>query len=72
MQTSVFSPAQLEIIDMMSFVKSESSYEQLKQVISDYFVQKAQDEIDRMWKDGRLNETKVESFRTLHERTSYK
>jgi len=72
MQTKVFSPVQLEIIDMMSFVKTQDSYEQLKQVISDYFVKKAQDEIAQLWADGSLNEQKFESFRTLHQRTSYK
>ncbi len=71
MQASVFSPAQLEIIDMMSFVKTQDSLLQLKQVISDFFVEKAQAEIDRLWDTGELNEAKVESFRNLHERTPY-
>lgn len=71
MQTSVFSPAQLEIIDMMSFVKTQDSLLQLKQAISDFFVQKAQTEIDRLWQTGELNEEKVETFRSLHERTPY-
>lgn len=71
MQTSVFSPVQLEIIDMMSFVKTQDSLLQLKQAISDFFVQKAQLEIDRLWQTGELNEEKVESFRNLHERTPY-
>ena len=44
----------------------------LKQAISNYFAQKAEDEIDKMWADGTLTEEKVESFRTLHERTPYK
>lgn len=71
MQTSVFNPAQLEIIDMMSFVKTQDSLHQLKQVISDFFVEKAQSEIDRLWETGELDESKVESFRNLHERTPY-
>ncbi len=71
MQTNVFSPAQLEIIDMMSFVKTQESLLLLKQAISDFFVQKAQMEIDRLWQTGELNDEKVESFRNLHERTPY-
>lgn len=71
MYKSVFSQTQLEIIDMMSFVKSPDSFAQLKQVISDFFVEKAQKEIDHLWQTGELNEEKVESFRTLHERTPY-
>ena len=43
----------------------------LKQAVSNYFAQKAEDEINRMWDEGTLTEEKVESFRTLHERTPY-
>ncbi len=71
MQASVFSPIQLEIIDMMSFVKTQDSLLQLKQAISDFFIHKAQVEIDRLWQTGELNDEKVESFRNLHERTPY-
>lgn len=64
--------AQLQILDMMSFIKSEETLNDLKKVISDFFAKQAQDEIDRLWEIGELNETKVEGFRKLHERTSYK
>lgn len=72
MQTTVFTPTQLEIIDMMSFVKQPETLDQLKQVISDFFAKQAQEEIDRLWDCGDLTDDKVESFRTLHERTPYK
>lgn len=71
MQT-VFNQAQLELLDMMSFVKSPAMLSELMQVVSNYFARQAQDEIDRLWKEGTLDETKVESFRNLHERTPYK
>ena len=52
------------------------SYSELEvlayQAISNYFAQKAEEEIDRLWEDGTLTEAKVESFRSLHERTAYK
>ncbi len=71
MQT-VFNQAQLELLDMLSFVKSPMMLSELRQVVSDYFAKQAEEEIDRLWEDGTLNETKVESFRHLHERTPYK
>ena len=64
--------AHLQILDMMSFIKSEETLNDLKKVISDFFAQQAQDEIDRLWENVELNETKVEGFRKLHERTPYK
>lgn len=71
MEATVFNPAQLQLLEMMSFVKSEKALDGLKQVISDYFASQAQVEIDRLWDEGFLTEEKVESFRNLHERTPY-
>ena len=64
--------AQLQILDMMSFIKSEDTLKELKQVISDFFARQAKEEINRLWEAGDLNEEKIESFRDLHERTPYK
>lgn len=72
MKATIFNPAQLQILDMLSFVSSSSALSELNSVISDYFARQAQAEIDRLWETGELNEEKVESFRNLHERTPYK
>ena len=72
MESTVFNPAQMQLLEMMSFVKSDRALDSLKQAISDYFAIQAQKEIDRMWETGALNEERVESFRHLHERTPYK
>lgn len=71
MEATVFNPAQLQVLEMMSFVKSNEALSELKQVISDFFAKQAQAEIDRLWESGELNEEKVESFRELHQRTPY-
>lgn len=39
--------------------------------IIDYLGAQLKGELDRLWADRTLNEEKVESFRTLHERTPY-
>lgn len=61
----------MQILDMMSFVKTPEALKDLKQVISDYFAQKADAEMNKMWNDGILTEERIESFRHLHERTPY-
>ena len=70
--TTKFNSAQIEVMNMMSFINTKSSWQRLKEALSDYFEKQLDDEIDAMWQDGRLNEEKVESFRTLHERTPYR
>ena len=56
---------------MMSLFDTPEAVADLKQAMSNYFAQKAEAEIDSLWANGTLNEAKVESFRTLHERTPY-
>lgn len=70
-QTATLNQAQLQILDMMSFIKTPKALADLNRVISDYFVQKADAELDQMWADGTLSEERIESFRHLHERTPY-
>lgn len=70
-QEATLNQAQLQILDMMSFIKTPEALSDLNRVISDYFVQKADAELDQMWADGTLSEERIESFRHLHERTPY-
>lgn len=71
MQSTVFNNAQMELLDMMSFVDTPEMLAQLKQAISDFFARRAEEEIDQLWETGALDEQKVEDFRNLHERTPY-
>ena len=72
MEATVFNEAQLEVLRMMSVFNTPEAVKDLKQSISNYFAQKADEEIERLWDEGILTDAKVESFRTLHERTAYK
>ena len=50
MEATVFNPAQLQLLEMLSFVKSNESLAELKQAISNHFADLAQREIDRYGK----------------------
>lgn len=69
--TATLNPAQLQILDMMSFIKTPQALRDLNNAISDYFVRIADEEMDKMWSDGTLDNERIESFRHLHERTPY-
>lgn len=71
MAAMVFNQAQLELLEMMQWVKSPEALAGLKQAISDYFAQKGQEELDVMWKRGEMTQEKLKSFETLYERTPY-
>lgn len=70
MEATVFNQAQMQLLDMMSFVKTPEALNDLNKAISDYFAREAQAEIDRLWESGELSEEKVEGFRSLHERVA--
>lgn len=72
MKQTVFNNAQLEILNLMAYAKSNETLSDLKQAISDFFAQKVENEVNLLWQSGDLSDEKVESFRTLHERTPYK
>lgn len=72
MEATVFNPAQIELLHMMSFVKTDQSMRELKNVIARYFAQKARREMEHMWETGEMNEAKFNAFRDLHERTPYR
>lgn len=50
---------------MISFIKEEKTLIMLKNLLSDFFAQKADEELNRLWDEGVLNDDKIESFRNL-------
>ncbi|MBR0049460.1 MAG: dephospho-CoA kinase [Prevotella sp.] len=72
MAATVLNDAQLELLRMMSIFNTPEAVSDLKQAISNFFAQKAEEEIDKLWEDGILTDARIESFRSLHERTEYK
>lgn len=71
MEATVFNPAQLKLINLVSVLNTPDELRGLQKVISDYLATQLDSEINRLWEDGTLTEEKVESFRHLHERTPY-
>ena len=72
MAATVLNDAQIDILNMMQWVKSPEAITDLKQVISDFFARKAEDEMNDLWARGEMTQEKFESFATLHERTPYR
>lgn len=72
MAATVFNDAQVDLINMMQWVKTPEALADLKQAISDSFAKKVKEEMDRMWENGEMTQDKVDSFATLHERTPYR
>ncbi len=75
MRTSVppvFSPFQLQMLEMTSRVKSEVEMDDIRRMLAEYFAERAESEIDRLWDEGVLNGDVMEQWKTEHMRTPYR
>ena len=71
MERTVFNNAQLEILDLMSYVESGDTLNEIRDMLSRYFAEKAQKEIDKLWEAGTINDAVVEGWKNEHMRTPY-
>lgn len=71
MERTVFNAAQLQILDLMSYVESEDTLNEIKDMLSNYFAQKAEKAIDKLWESGKLNDNMIEEWKHEHMRTPY-
>lgn len=52
-----------------SYVESEDTLNEIKDMLSSYFAQKAEKEIDKLWDSGQIDNTVVEGWKHEHMRT---
>lgn len=67
----MFTNAQIEILDMMSHVKEQSDFVAIRNLISDYFAEKAEKAIEQLWDEGKINMQTIETWKGEHMRTPY-
>ena len=66
-----FNRAQIEILNAMASLKSEEDLRELKQAISNFFAERADREMERLWEEGVINEEVIEGWKNEHMRTPY-
>ena len=64
--------AQLEMFQAVKCIRTESDLNDLKMTLSRFFSEKAQKEIDRLWDQGILDQSKLDDLRSQHLRTPYR
>lgn len=72
METTVFNKAQLHLLQMMSYIKTNEELDELKNVLSDYFAKKVDSELDALCAQGAITESTIEEWCKEHLRTAYK
>lgn len=64
--------AQLELMNALNNINSESELNEFKDLVANYFAQKAQKAIDELWDDGVINESTINQWGEEHMRTPYR
>jgi len=55
----------------MAQVKSDETMDEINEILSDYFARKAEEAIDKLWKDNKINDQVIEEWKNEHMRTPY-
>jgi len=71
MERTVFTPAQLHLLEMFSYVKNDEELKEIKRALSKYFAEQAEDEMEKLWESGEWNQEKNEAILKEHLRTPY-
>ena len=71
MQTTPFTPFQIEMLELVARVTSEREMMDIRRLLGQYFAKQAEDAIDRLWDEGVLNEDVIEEWKHEHMRTPY-
>jgi hypothetical protein len=72
MRQTVFNQTQLHLLEMFKYCKTEESINELKKVLADYYAHQVQQEADRLWDEGILDENAIEDLLKQHLRASQK
>jgi hypothetical protein len=69
---AVLNPAQIHLLKMLSFAKTEQSLHDLKQLLREFYIRQIDNQMDAYWEEGKFSDTINEQLLHEHLRTPYK
>ena len=64
--------AKMNLLRVVDSIKTVDEVQAIQQVLANYYAQKAQAELDRLWDEGVINEQVIEQWGQEHMRTPYR
>ena len=62
MKTAQLSPAQLTLLESFANMKSQEEADELSRIIRDYYARKLDEELEKLWNEGTLNQQKLDEL----------
>ena len=72
MEAITFTPAQIQVFNLVSHIKTAVGLEQLRQQLASFYAKQIDDEMDALWENGQFDENRLKELRGSHFRTPYK
>ncbi len=72
MLATALNPTQIHLLEMFSYAKTEEALNDIKKALFEYFADKAEAEMDKLWESGKWNNEINENILNEHLRTEYK
>ena len=63
MEAKKLTPVQIDLLRMFSFDHSDEFAIEIKEVLGNYLQHKLDDELDKLWDNGTLNQEKLDQIR---------
>ena len=65
MDTAVLNPTQMHLLKLFAFNNSEDYAREIQLVLTRYFQQKLDEESDRLWESGVLDQERLDEIRLM-------
>jgi hypothetical protein len=64
--------AKMNLLRVVDSIKTVDEVQAIQQVLANYYAEKAQEELDRLWDEGLINDQVIEQWGKEHMRTPYR
>jgi len=65
MQTTVFTPTQIHLLQMFQYMKSEEELIELKDLLFHYYSQKMDERLNELWDTGVLDQKRLDEINAM-------
>ena len=70
-QNTGLNQAQMDFLRLLSHFTTEEEVRELNDLVCKYYAQKIDEEMDRLWDEGKINDSVIEEWKNEHMRTPY-
>ena len=71
MEAITFTPAQVQVFNLVSHIKTAAGLEQLRKQLAAFYAKQIDDEMDALWESGQFDGKRMQELRGSHFRTPY-